>query len=69
MADGMALPRVITTELLYCEHTHAEPAGGVLVADTTGSAVAQVGTRCWGGREPRASAFMRILGCLEKRSG
>ena len=45
MADGMALPRVITNELLHCGHMHSEPTREVLGTDTTGPAVARVGTR------------------------
>ena len=44
MAEGMALPRVITNDLLHCEQTHFEPTREVLGANTTRPAVARVGT-------------------------
>ena len=44
MADGMSLPRVMTKELLYCGQRTPSLRGEVLGADTTGPAVARVGT-------------------------
>ena len=44
MADGMALPRAITNELLRCGQTHSSLRGEVLGADITGPVVARVGT-------------------------
>ena len=44
MADGMALPRVITNELLHWGTRNPSLRGEVLGAHTTGPAVARVGT-------------------------
>ena len=45
MADGMSLPRVVTNELYYIVDKRTPSLRGeVLGADTTGSAVARVGT-------------------------
>ena len=44
MAGGMALPRVITNELLHWEQTTPSLRGEIVGVDTTGTAVARVGT-------------------------
>ena len=43
MADGMALPRVITNGILHCGQMRSEPTRESPGADTTGPAVARVG--------------------------
>ena len=44
MADGMAIPHVITSELLHWDKRTPSPRGIILELHTTGPAVARVGT-------------------------
>ena len=44
MAEGMALPRVITKCLWHGERMHSEPTAGNPQSDTTGPAATPVGT-------------------------